>query len=403
MYIRRNIESTIKKRLQQRKAVLVTGARQVGKTTMLTKAFDPPYHYVSLDDPAIRSRLNSDAMLFFSEEQLPLILDEVQQLPSLFQTIKYVIDQRDDYGQMILTGSQTYHLMKGISESLAGRVSVLQMTGLSLRELYDYGDARPFLPDKMKTDFKNTEDPGDIWDIAHKGSMPALIDPKIEWQPFYADYVRTYLERDVRDLTRVKDEIKFYNFMVACAARSGQLFNASDVARVVGIDHKTVQDWISILQASGIAVLLHPFWANTDKRLAKTPKLYFLDTGLVCYLTGWLNAEQLRLGAAAGHVYETFVVSEIIKSYLNAGRDISALSFYRDSKKREIDLVIREGRTLHPVEIKMASHVDKTVADAFAQLSQFRDFELGSGAVICQTQEPYLLTQQVEVLSPWDI
>lgn len=439
MYIRRELERTLDVMLGQGKVVLVTGARQVGKTTMLREHLGGSFSYVSMDDPGSYLAAQQDALLFFDSQTLPLIIDEVQRVPGLFPTVKFVVDKSTKKGQIVLTGSQTYHLMKGVSESLAGRIRILELSGLSLRELAGRADApRPYLPAPLSANGAQppvrpsagtddipaagergagaagatsvgatpTEDAGnaaDLWRVIHRGSLPALQDPSMLWEPFYADYLRSYIERDVRDLLTVRDEAQFYRFVVACAARSGQLFNASDVADVVGVDRKTVSSWLSVLQASGLVRILEPFWPNLEKRLTKMPKLYFMDTGLVCYLTRWMTPDQLRVGAAAGHVFETFVVSEVLKSYLNAGRDARDVSFYRDSKKREIDLIVQDGHTLHPVEIKSGMLVREDAVRSFSCLEGLAGYEVGFGHVICQTERPYMITRDVQAVPVWGI
>lgn len=316
--------------------------------------------------------------------------------------MKWIVDQSDEKGRIVLTGSQTYHLMKGVSESLAGRIRILEMPALSLRELaHNASDPQPYVPAQIHSSKRNPD--VDIWNIIHRGSMPELQDETIDWDSFYSDYVAAYLERDVRDLINVKDESKFYNFMVACAARSGQLLNASDIGNAIDVDGKTVKAWLSVLQASNIVRVVEPFWPNVDKRLTKTPKLFFMDTGLVCHLTRWTTPEQLRRGAVAGHVFETFVVSEILKSYMNVGANLHDVWFYRDSKKHEIDLVIQEGHVLHPVEVKMAATVGSDAVKNFGCLENLSGYEVGFGHVVCQTSEPYFVTRNVQAVSVWDI
>lgn len=402
MYISRDIESAIDVMLGQGKVVLVTGARQVGKTTTLKHHLGDSFGYVSMDDPRERALALEDSVLFFESKELPLIIDEVQRVPELFSSVKWIVDQSEDKGRIVLTGSQTYHLMKGVSESLAGRIRILEMPPLSLRELYPLcGGSGPYVPSYVKAAGGASAE--DIWSIIHRGSMPELQNKNVSWDSFYADYVSAYLERDVRDLINVKDESKFYNFMVACAARTGQLFNASDVGAVVGADHKTVKAWLSVLQASNIIRIVEPFFPNVDKRLSKTPKIFFLDAGLVCHLTRWTTPEQLRNGAAAGHIFETFVVSEVLKSYMNAGASLRDIRFYRDSKKREIDLVIQEGHILHPVEVKMAATVGSDAVRNFACLEDIAGYELGFGHVVCQTKEPYFISKDVQAIPAWAI
>ena len=404
MYISREIEATIDSMLKQGKVLLVTGARQVGKTTVLLQHLGPTFDYVSLENPLDYAAARTDSLLFFENHDMPLIIDEVQRVPELFGTVKFLVDQSDKRGQVVLTGSQTYHLMKGVSESLAGRIRILEMSGFSLRELAGLSAAKAYVPGKVtKASVPAPPEGFDLWAHIHRGSMPEMQDEALDWDAFYSDYIRAYLERDVRNLVNIQDEMKFYSFMVACAARSGQLFNASDVAKVAEVNHKTAKAWLSVLQASGVVRVLEPFWPSVDKRLTKMPKLYFMDTGLVCHLTRWTAPDALRSGAAAGHVFETFVVSEVLKSYQNAGANLRDVWFYRDSKKREIDLVIQEGHVLHPVEIKMGMQVGPDAVSGFSLLDDMGDYEVGFGHVICQTKEPYLISRDVQAVPVWAI
>lgn len=402
MYIKREIEPTIDAMLKQGKVVLVTGARQVGKTTVLKQHLGNDFNYVSMENPRDYLLAKEDAVLFFESKTLPLIIDEVQRVPELFSPIKWVVDQSEEKGRIVLTGSQTYHLMKGVSESLAGRIRILEMPGLSLRELSGNSSSpHPYVPEVMVDSLNSPLT--DVWDLIHRGSMPELQDPNIDWDLFYTDYVAAYLERDVRELVNVKNEAKFYSFMVACAARTGQLLNASDIANTVDVDHKTVKAWLSVLQASNIVRVIEPFWPNIDKRLTKTPKIFFMDTGLVCHLTRWTTPDQLRNGAAAGHIFETFIVSEILKSFMNSGKSLHDVWFYRDTKKREIDLVIQDGHILHPVEIKVSATVRKDAVKNFACLENLPGYEVSFGHVICQTPEPYFITRTVQAVPVWGI
>lgn len=438
MYIPREVEATIGWEMTQGKVVLVTGARQVGKTTTLRHLLGDRYNYVSLENPLAYQLAKTDSVLFFSQNALPLIVDEIQRVPELFSAVKWQVDESNARGQVVLTGSQTYHLMKGVSESLAGRIRVIDMPPLSLREIlvgaagaadsvnavspvgsqgspggisvsckgFGSGGFVPTLlgaGDKTSGTGRFKPEGFDLWQTIHRGSMPELQDSSMDWDGFYTNYVAAYLERDVRELLSVKDEVKFYEFMVACAARSGSLFNASAVGGEVGVNYKTVQSWLSVLQASNIVRIVRPFSGGAGRGLGKTPKLFFMDTGLVCHLTRWASAETLRHGAAAGHVFETFVVSEILKSYLNAGSGIRDVWFYRDSRKREIDLVIQRDRVLHPVEVKTAGLVRADAVKNFQALAGFDGFELGTGAVVCQTPQPYLVTENVQAIPVWEI
>lgn len=405
MYLSREAEPTVDALLAQGKVVLVTGARQVGKTTMLQEHLGNRFDYVTLDDPVVLDQAEDDINLFLTVHPRPLIVDEIQRAPELFLPIKLVVDRSSEKGQFILTGSQTYHLMKGVSESLAGRVRILELPSLSLREILGHAqNPHPYVPRAISSETDRSSGAhtlrlqGDLWRIIHRGSMPELLDPAIDWETYYRDYVRTYLERDLRDLIHVRDERRFYSFMVACAARTAQLFNASSIADVVGVDSKTIASWLSVLQASGIVRLIEPFWPNMEKRLSKMPKLHFMDLGLACYLTRWTTPEQLANGAFAGQAFESFVASEVLKSYLNAGRDVRDVCFYRDLRQREIDLVIQEGRVLHPVEVKLAGHVRADASRHFGLLGEFSGYELGHGHVICQTAEPYALSDSVDAV-----
>ena len=404
MYIEREIQATVDAMLRQGKVVLVTGARQVGKTTMLKRHLGNSFAYSTMDDARDRALAKQDAALFFDSKTLPLIIDEIQRAPELFLSVKLLVDQSNEKGRIVLTGSQTYHLMKGVSESLSGRIRTLQMPGLSLREILgNQTGPRAYKPSMVDATAYAPKADLDIWEIIHRGSMPELQNPDIDWDLFYSDYVSTYIERDVRELVNVKDETRFYSFMVACAARTGQLFNASEVAAEVGADHKTTKSWLSVLQASNIVRVVEPFWPNIDKRLTKMPKIFFMDTGLACHLTRWTTPEQLRNGAVAGHMFETFAVSEVLKSYMNAGANLRDVWFYRDSKKREIDLVVQEGHVLHPVEVKTAATVGTDAVKNFGCLEKLSGYDVGFGHVICQTREPYPVSRDVQAVPVWAI
>lgn len=404
MYIDREIEEILHAYLAQFKCVLVTGARQTGKTTMLKHVLGSEYDYVTLDDINELDNAIDDPGTFLNSSSTPIIIDEVQLAPNLFRQVKLVVDAEDSYGSIVLTGSQTYNLMQGVSESLAGRVGILELPPLSLREIAGNMEGAPFVPRQLRRrEVPKAPEGFDLWAHIQRGSMPRLQDAGVDWYSFYSSYIQTYLERDVRQIINLKDQRKFYNFMVAAAARTGQLVNASDMANDVDVDVKTIQGWISVLEASGVVRILQPFWANTAKRLAKTPKLYFMDTGLACHLTGWNTPDQLRRGAMSGHMFETFVVSEVLKSHMNAGRDLRNVCFYRDAQKKEIDLVIQDGRTLHPVEIKVGANVRAEATRNFEVFESFKDYEVGFGCVICQTITPYMLADRVQAVPVWAI
>ena len=403
MYIHREIEAKLASYLEQFKCVLVTGPRQSGKTTMLKHELSGGFGYVTLDDLDEFRLAGEDPGAFLNAGRIPIIIDEAQLAPDIFRQVKFVVDSSEKLGAVVLTGSQTYSLMQGVSESLAGRVGILELPTLSLRELSGRLQAQPYVPSSMSDAEVARLDGFDLWAHIQRGSMPRLQEESVDWHDYYSSYIRSYLERDVRQLVNVRNERDFYRFMVAAAARTGQLLNASDIASTVGVDVKTVQEWLSVLRAGGIVHILQPFWANENKRLAKTPKLYFMDTGLACHLTGWNTAEQLKRGAMTGHMFETFVVSEVLKSYMNAGRDTRAVSFYRDARKREIDLLIQDGRTLHPVEIKAAVNVGVDAVKNFSVLEGLADYEIGTGHVVCQTEKPHLVRGDVWAVPSWAI
>lgn len=403
MYIEREIEAAVTRRLAQRKVVLVTGARQVGKTTLLRSRFSQDASYTSLDNLGALAMAREDPEGFLLSRSRPMILDEVQRAPELFLPIKALVDASEERGGVILTGSQTYDLMEGVSESLAGRIGILQMPPLSLREISGRRPGTPFTAFDADAACVAPAKDFDLWSHIQRGSMPELVDPAVDWEEYYADYVRAYIERDVRAIVNVRNEMRFHAFMVACAARTAQLVNYDDLARTVGISPNTARAWMSVLQASGIVRIVEPFWANVDKRLSKQPKLHFMDTGLACYLTRWTSGPALAAGAVSGHMFESFVVSEIVKSHLNAGKDGRDILFYRDSHKNEIDLIVQDGRTLHPIEIKNRATVRSSDAAAFSRLEDFSEYEIGAGTIVCTTPEARPVTRNVTAIPVWAI
>lgn len=387
MYIRRHAEETVEKLSRMFGAVLVAGPRQVGKTTMLQK-ITSDMEYVSLDDPIMLESAVNTGVTFFKDNPPPIFVDEIQKAPGLFPQVKMYIDREKKMGQFFLCGSQQFQMMKNVSESLAGRLGMVTLLGLSLREKYDVSFSRPFIPTDDYFTARREERKSilyqDIWENIYRGSMPQLYsNPDFDWQMFYGAYVRTYIERDVRELTKIGDEVKFTRFMAVMAARTGQLLNLNSVANEVGISQPTADRWLSILVSSNIVYLLKPYSNNLTNRAIKTPKLYFLDTGLAAYLTRWNTAEVLKNGAMSGAFFESFVVSEIVKSYYNQGVLEPPLYFYRDKEQREIDLLIEEGDILYPLEIK--KHSDPRAGDLahFVVLDKIPGIRRGPGGVIC--------------------
>ncbi len=386
MYIKRHAESAIEKLSKMFGAILVSGSRQVGKTTML-KNITHNLNYVSMDDIVMRASAIEHSKTFFMDNPPPIFIDEVQKAPVIFEEIKMIIDSEDKKGRFFMCGSQQLIMMRNVSESLAGRIGLITLLGLSFREINKIPFNEPFLPtDKFlverKKHIKNIEY-SEIWKLIQRGSIPELYkNQSFDWQMYYAAYVRTYIEIDVRDFTKVGDSIKFSKFMTAVAARTGQLLNLASISKDVGISEPTAERWLSILIASNIVYLLKPFSNNITKRVVKTPKLYFLDTGLAAYLTKWNTYETLKNGAMAGAFFETFVIVEIIKSYYNKGILDPPLYFYRDKDMNEIDLIIENDGLLHPIEIK--KHAEPKMKDIsnFKILDKISNKNRGSGGVI---------------------
>ena len=386
-YIKRHAEATVNTLSKMFGAILVAGPRQVGKTTMLQHITEG-MNYATLDDLIVRAAAQEQSGTFFKDNPPPVFVDEIQKAPELFSQIKMFIDREHKKGQFFMCGSQQFQMMKGVSESLSGRIGLLTLLGFSLRERYGVSNNTPFLPtdayfDERKKQLANIPYE-DVWKMIHRGSMPELCEnPDFDWQMFYGAYVRTYIERDVRDLSEIGDTVKFTRFMTAAAASTGQLVNLASMARDVGISQPTAERWLSILVASNIVYLLKPYANNITKRAVKTPKLYFLDTGLAAYLTRWNTPDVLKNGAMAGAFFESFVISEIIKSYYNKGIVEPPLYFYRDKDMNEIDLVIEENGTLYPLEMKKHADPQKKDMDAFNLLDKIPGIKRGPGGVIC--------------------
>ena len=386
-YIKRHAEAAVNTLSKMFGAILVSGPRQVGKTTMLQRITDG-MNYVTLDDPIVRAAAQEQSGTFFKDNPPPVFVDEIQKAPELFSQIKMFIDREHKKGQFFMCGSQQFQMMKGISESLSGRIGLVTLLGFSLRERYGVSNDTPFLPTDAYFDERKKQLADipyeDVWNMIHRGSMPELCEnPDFDWQMFYGAYVRTYIERDVRDLSDIGDTVKFTRFMTAAAASTGQLVNLASMARDVGISQPTAERWLSILVASNIVYLLKPYSNNITKRAVKTPKLYFLDTGLAAYLTRWNTPEVLKNGAMAGAFFESFVIAEIIKSYYNKGIVDPPLYFYRDKDMNEIDLVIEENGTLYPLEMKKHADPQKKDMAAFDLLDKVPGTKRGAGGVIC--------------------
>lgn len=380
--------------------LLVTGPRQVGKTTLLQHAREKTRTYVTLDDPASRTLAKEDPGLFLKRYQSPVLIDEIQYAPELLPLIKIEVDNQHKPGLFWLTGSQQFHLMQNVAESLAGRVGILKLQGLSQAEKHEQPDREPFLP---APDYFRHCAPASgmtlraIFHTIWRGSFPAIaLNDEMDHNIFYSSYVQTYLQRDLRDLTRVGDEQSFLRFLRAAAARTAQLVNYSDLARDADISVPTAKTWLSILESSGLVYLLEPYFTNVTKRLVKAPKLYFLDTGLCAYLTGWTSPETLEAGAMSGAVLETYVISELLKSYWHYGQE-APFFFYRDRDKKEIDLLIHRDGRIYPLEIKKTANPGKDAVKTFSALKKFR-IPIGHGGVICLTDTTLPIIEGVDAI-----
>lgn len=391
MYISRFLEEQVRYASRYYPVVLVCGQRQVGKSTMLNHIKEPQRTYVTLDDANARRLAETDPQLFFETYGTLLLIDEVQRAPSLLLEIKNIVDEKmrngeDCNGTMWLTGSQRFSMMKGVTESLAGRIAVLEMSGLSTAELenrpsYIFNPQLDAIKDLVRHDAgKNIHQ---IYQRIFRGSMPLVNVTDIDRDRYYTDYVNTYLERDVQQLAQVGKIDQFYDFLVYMASITAQELNYSEIAKRIGITSPTAKAWVTILRASGIIFILHPYSNNISNRLVKTPKVYFMDTGLAAYLLRWPTSETIENGAMDGAFLETYVVTEIVKSFQNNGKPVD-IFYYRDIDRKELDLVMVDGAAIYPIEIK--KHALPTDADKnFGVLSKFK-LDVQAGIVLCMTK-----------------
>lgn len=405
-YIKRNLERVVSQVTKEYPVVLVTGPRQVGKTTMLRKLMEGTDRgYVTLDDLSDRNLAKTDPELFLQLHKPPVLIDEVQYAPELFTYIKMHVDSHDEPGAFWLTGSQVFKLMKGVQESLAGRVAVLSLTSLSQAEIYG-GKTEPFMVDlealSARKEGRTKADVTAVFERIYQGSMPAIAShANSNSQIFYSSYLSTYIERDVRELSDAIDSLKFFRFITAVAARCGQMLNVAEIARDADLNQMQVKSWLGILETLGIIFYLHPYSNNLLKRLVKTPKLYFYDTGIVCYLTRWSSAETLENGAMNGAILENYVVSEIMKSYLNCGKE-PFLYYYRDKDAKEIDIVLEHDGVLNPIEIKKSSNPGTELIKVFDLLDQ-SSTPRAKGAVICMKPELSAIDRDNYIVPVWMI
>lgn len=396
MYIARHLEDKIKEASKYYPVVMVCGQRQVGKSTMLYHIKEAERKYVTLDDTNARRLAETDAALFFETYGFPLLIDEFQRVPSLLLEMKRLVDEKalkgeKNSGLFWLTGSQKFKMMQGVAESLAGRIAVFDMSVLSAAEIENREPAL-FRPEisalkerLLKAQSKNVHE---LYERIFRGGMPKLLATDMDRDRFYMDYVNTYLERDIKDLAQVGKLTAFYDFLVFMAARTAQELRYEEIVRAVGISAPTAKEWVAILERSGVLFILRPYYSNISKRLVRTPKVYFMDTGLAAYLCRWPNASTLENGAMDGAFLETYVVTEILKSYYNAGKQPD-LYYYRDVDKKEIDLLIIDGERIYPIEVKKGknpSHADKN----FSVLDKL-ELSVQPGLIMCLSDEliPY--------------
>ena len=388
MYIKRHLEKVLRNPNYIRGVMAVTGSRQTGKSTLIEEiAKDKNITSITLDDVNRREIAKTNPKDFLAMSKTPLFIDEIQYAPELFPYMKMHVDKTKEKGAYYISGSQRFNMIKNLSETLAGRVGIFELLGLSVREITADAFDEPFVP---SAEYVNNRQCTPIalprlWEIIHRGSFPELYaDPNIVWDKFYNDYINTYIERDVHQLENIGDEVKFYQFMQVVAANSGNLFNVQGVAKEIGINHPTCEKWLSVLRASNLIYLLPPYHSNVTKRAIKTPKVYFLDTGLMAFLTKWHTPGQIEAGAMSGAFFETFAFCEILKSFYNSGIDPrNHLYFYRDKDDNEIDFIVNYDSFLHPIEVKKKSNPNLGDIKAFRFLEKNDLYARGTGVVIC--------------------
>ena len=416
--IKRHILPVLEKRFKNNIVLSLSGARQVGKSTLCNYMFKEAKK-INFDNKIVRMAVLEDEAGFLNRQGTPLFIDEAQKAPTIFEAIKDKIE-RDDlkYGSYILSGSQKLKLHQG-EETLTGRVSTNELSGLSLREIFDVDFNKHFVPTEeyLKEREKYLKKYNNIWDIIHRGQYPELYENKEkEWEDFYSSYINTYIERDIADLINTNNILLFTKFMTCVAARTGNILVYSNIANEVGVDEKTIVAWISILVRSNIIYLLQPYCNSHLNRAIKSPKIYFRDTGLACYLMRWLTPETAKNGYMAGNLFETFVINELIKSFSNAGEKYDFSIFYYKRKDKikkriktdngivveeeegEIDFIIQEGDKLYPIEIKETESPNSSMANIFDVLDKDVDKHRGTGVILCTFPEKLYLRDNLVCL-----
>ena len=407
-YINRAMETTFKRMAQEFSIILLTGPRQVGKTTMLKRLAEAEgvnREYVTLDDITEREMAKNDPKLFLQLHKPPVFIDEVQYAPELFPYIKIYVDEHQQAGDFWLTGSQIFKLMDGVQESLAGRVCLLHMSPLSQAEACGC-TSEPFTVDferlLMRSKAVAPASIQKIFERIWRGGMPAIVSGvKKEQAAVYSSYISTYIDRDVKEIADRVDSFKFLNFVTVVAALTSQMVNYKTIADAVEISVPTVKNWLNILERLGIIFYLHPYSNNLLKRMVTKPKLYFYDSGLVAYLTKWTDSETLMNGAMSGAILENFVVSEIVKSYQNAGLE-PFIYYYRDKDNKEIDIVLERNGTLYPLEVKKTMMPDKRWTNVFGVLDK-TSLKRGTGGILCLSDKFTAFDRDNLIIPVWEI
>ncbi len=382
-YIPRALEPVLRKAAAQFPVLILTGPRQSGKTTVLKHVFGQASGYISLEPPDVRAAAAADPRGFLEMHPAPVIFDEVQYAPDLLPYIKESVDERRNvHGRYFLTGSQNLILAERVTESLAGRAAMLRLLPVSQRE--EFGRPLHPLPWEQPKDRSavNPMAPHILWRNFLRGEYPELVaEPDRDISLWHSSYVQTYLERDVRSLRQVGDLLSFQSFLRALAARTGQLLNLTDVARDLGITVNTAKAWLSVLEATFQVIVLRPYHANIGKRLIKTPKVYFTDTGMLCYLTGLKDPDHAAAGPLGGPIFETAVLLQIVKAFANRGEE-PRIHFWRTSAGTEVDLVVEAPGKLIPIEVKPSATPRPAMASAIRAFQQDFGDEAGPGFVI---------------------
>lgn len=409
MFFDRTIKNTILQASETFPVVLLTGPRQVGKSTLLESLAEPDRKRVSLDNPTVRTLAQKDPELFLQRYSPPVLIDEVQYAPELFPFIKILVDSRKQSGDFWLTGSQMFRTMKNVSESLAGRAGIIPIQGLSNNEINGFHpEAFSTDPEKLlpRLQYAKAMNVSEIFERIFRGSMPRLYENRrVRLSTYFESYLDTYISRDIRDLAQVGDETAFLKFVKVVAARTATNLNYDALATETGISGPTAKAWLSLLVSSGLVTLIEPFYNNALKRVIKAPRMYFSDTGLCAHLMGWGSPQVLENSAMSGEFFETWVVMEIYKSFLNAG-ERPPLYFYRDSNRKEIDLIIYRDGAAYPIEIKKST-TPKDAIKNFSVLNPIQETEIktevGQGAVVCLASDIIPIDKKNSYVPAWVI